>query len=147
MYASAKVFTTRWLPVGYQSLEHQSFTTRESITSKRIGQDRLRTASLFQFGALFLQLRLEPRPVGVFISQGLQLVEHHGHIPRYADLVGLGAGFPQLNPVAGRVLRSSSTRPDSQSGNPIKGDAAAAVNEFHSDPVRDYRSKTGSAEP
>ena len=41
MDAGAKVFTTRWLPVGCQSLEYQSFTTRESITSKRIGQDRL----------------------------------------------------------------------------------------------------------
>ena len=43
MDASAKVFTTRWLPVGRQPLEYQSFTTRESITSKRIGQDRLAT--------------------------------------------------------------------------------------------------------
>src|SRR5688500_10196277 len=41
MDAGAKVFTTRWLPVGRQSLEYQWFTTRESTTSKRIGQDRL----------------------------------------------------------------------------------------------------------
>jgi hypothetical protein len=41
MDASAKVFTTRWLPVGRQTFEYQSFMTRESITSKRIGQDRL----------------------------------------------------------------------------------------------------------
>src|SRR5215218_9294247 len=37
MYAGAKVFTTRWLPVGRQSLEHQSFTTRESGASRSWG--------------------------------------------------------------------------------------------------------------
>jgi Kdo2-lipid IVA lauroyltransferase/acyltransferase len=45
MDASAKVFTTRWLPVGRQTFEYQSFMTRESITSKRIGQDRLRNTA------------------------------------------------------------------------------------------------------
>jgi hypothetical protein len=27
---------------------------------------------------------------GVAVSQGLQLIEHDGHIPRHADLIGPG---------------------------------------------------------
>jgi hypothetical protein len=48
---------------------------------------------LFQFSALPLQLRLELRPVGVqlgmTVGHGLQFIEHGGHIPRHADLIGL----------------------------------------------------------
>ena len=47
-----------------------------------------------QFGARLFQLRLKPRPVGVqfgvFVRQGLQFIEHGGHIPRHADLIGFG---------------------------------------------------------
>jgi hypothetical protein len=64
-----------------------------------------RPPRLFQLGSQPVHIRLKPRPVGVqlgvSISQGLQLVEHHGHVPRHADLigfgvVGLGAGFLQF---------------------------------------------------
>jgi hypothetical protein len=64
MYAGAKVFTTRWLRVGRQSLEHQSFTTRESITSKRIGQDRLDRVFLCCTVARLWRGYLPRRPAG-----------------------------------------------------------------------------------
>jgi hypothetical protein len=43
-----------------------------------------------------------PRPVGMkggmFIRQSLQRIEHDGHVPRHADLIGLGV-------VGGRSLQ------------------------------------------
>jgi hypothetical protein len=27
---------------------------------------------------------------GITISHGLQLIEHHGHVPRHVNLIGLG---------------------------------------------------------
>ena len=39
-----------------------------------------------------LQFRLEPCPIsvhfGVTVGHAPQFIEHHGYIPRYADLVG-----------------------------------------------------------
>ena len=41
-----------------------------------------------------LQLRAKPSSVGVqfgvTVSHGPQVLEHDGHIPRHADLIGLG---------------------------------------------------------
>jgi hypothetical protein len=40
------------------------------------------------------QLGLEPRPVGMqfgmAVSHGTQFIEHHSHVARHADLIGLG---------------------------------------------------------
>jgi hypothetical protein len=47
-----------------------------------------------------LQFHLETGAIGVqfgmTISHGLQFVEHGGHIPRHANLIGLGPRFLQF---------------------------------------------------
>jgi len=43
---------------------------------------------------------------GVFVCQGFQFIEHHGHVPRHADLIGLGMGGAEQ--VHLRALRGAS---------------------------------------
>jgi hypothetical protein len=49
--------------------------------------------------------------LGVFLAHGPQLIEHGGHIPRHADLIGLGVvglGPRFLQSSCNRVLASIS---------------------------------------
>src|SRR5918994_4989076 len=97
MDAGAKVFTTRWLPVGLESLEYQWFTTRESTTSKRIGQDRIDGICFERFLEEFRQHTGADR-IGLVLDNSGSHTSGKVRWPDGLEKIPLPPYSPELNP-------------------------------------------------